>query len=71
MSLKDYYGASARAGVLSHYPWKFRVPTRGHGGDPTKEATCYVSSRRGGTKDPSLNASKNILSGSFLLVAFV
>jgi hypothetical protein len=37
----------------------------------SKRATCYVSVRRGGTKDPSLNAPKNILIGSFLLVAFV
>jgi len=71
LSLKYYYAESARAEFLSHYTWKCMVPTRGHRGDPPKEATCYVSIRRGGTKDPSLNASKNILIGSFLLVAFV
>jgi hypothetical protein len=39
------------------------VLTRGHRGDPPKEATCYASVRRGGTEDPSLNAPKKSLLG--------
>jgi hypothetical protein len=50
LSLKYYYAESARAEFLSHYTWKCMVPTRGHRGDPPKEATCYVSVRRGGQK---------------------
>ena len=48
------------------YTWKCMVPTRDHRDGPPKKATCYASVRRGGTKDPSLNASRTPISIRFV-----
>ena len=52
-----YYAESARAEFITPTHGSI-VPTWGHCDGPPRRAICYASVHRGGTKDPSLNASQ-------------